>query len=138
MRTRSPIAKQTVGTDIITEAFDSDVINTAIADFVDAVEVCVATLRDRITGDDRLERLSRSQLGVAVLKLNDTAENGDPDPLTQRAVIESLLSEPGYENLTGRRDTLAKWVTGSVEATGHEFVHAFALKEIYEQIPNDV
>lgn len=95
-RTR-PTPADAIATKFVTDAFKTEVDEVAVTDVAEAVTDCVVTLRDRVTSDDRLETLLRSQPGGSVLISTDTVENEDPEPLTQRAVIEPLLTELGYE-----------------------------------------
>jgi hypothetical protein len=106
----------TVGTEFVTEEFETVVETAEIERFASAIEDIVRALRSEITTDDRLEALLRSEPGGEVLRENDSADRLDPEPLTQDEIIEPLLDLLGYHyareagGLSDRRGRQADYV----------------------------
>jgi len=90
-----------VATEFVTDAFKTEVTEDAIRDLATAVEAHVQTLRENIDSDDRLEALLRSHPGGATLVSNDSTENEDPEPLTQRELflVTGLLNSLPFDSL---------------------------------------
>ena len=87
-------------TEFVIEEFDTEVPEGAVEDLTQTIEQVVSDLRTRITSDDRLETLLRGQPGPDILHGNDITEQGDPEPFTQRQVIEPLFEALGYPDFT--------------------------------------
>jgi type I restriction-modification system DNA methylase subunit len=87
-------------TEFVVEEFNTDVSDSAIEDLAESVEEIVSELRTHVTTDDGLETLLRGQPGTDVLHGNDIIEQGDPEPFTQRRVIEPLFDALGYPDFT--------------------------------------
>lgn len=94
------MSTKTVATEFLTEEFDTKITDETVDDLVGIIEDSVRDLRDRITSDDQLEALLRSDPGGTVLTSNAATEQEDPEPLTQRVVIEPLFEGLGYPNLS--------------------------------------
>ncbi|HET7325396.1 MAG TPA: DNA methyltransferase [Halococcus sp.] len=90
----------TTATEFVIEEFDTSVPKGAVEDLTRTIEQVVSDLRTRITSDDRLETLLRGQPGPDILHGNDITEQGDPEPFTQRRVIEPLFEALGYPDFT--------------------------------------
>lgn len=90
----------TAPTEFVVEEFETEVPEGAVEDLAAVVETAVRRLRSQVRSDERLEELLRAESGETVLTSADTVESGDPEPQTQRAVIEPLLSALGYESYT--------------------------------------
>lgn len=90
----------TVATEFVTEEFETEISDKATGALAATIEDIVRDLRTRIISDDRLEVLLRSDPGGAVLTSAVTAEQEDPEPLTQRLLIEPLFDALGYPELS--------------------------------------
>jgi hypothetical protein len=97
----------TTATEFVIEEFDTEVPEGAVEDLTRTIEQVVSDLRTRITSDDRLETLLRGQPGPDILHGNDITEQGDPEPFTQRRVIEPLFEALGYPDFTTEASGLA-------------------------------
>ena len=91
----------------VVEQFDTTVPDGTIDALAKRIESIVGELRDRATSDDRLEELLRGQPGPDQLHRNDTTEGGDPEPFTQRRIIEPLFDELAYPDFTTEATTLS-------------------------------
>ncbi len=89
-----------VATEFVTEEFETDISDEATDQLAATIEDIVRNLRTRITSDDQLEALIRSNPGGAVLTSAAAAEQEDPEPLTQRLIIEPLFDALGYPELS--------------------------------------
>ncbi|AUG49534.1 hypothetical protein BVU17_18300 (plasmid) [Haloarcula taiwanensis] len=118
-----------VATEFVTDAFETEVTEDAIRDLATAVEAHVQTLRENIDSDDRLEALLRSHPGGATLVSNDSTENEDPEPLTQRALIKPLLEELGYPELAVEAGDLS-------EEYGQQADYSVSLRD-YDEIDSE-
>lgn len=90
----------TTATEFVIEEFDTSVPEGAVEDLTRTIEQVVSDLRTRIVSDDRLETLLRGQPGPDILHGNDITEQGDPEPFTQRQVIEPLFEALDYPDFT--------------------------------------
>ncbi len=86
----------TVGTEFVTEEFETSVEEGAMSRLAGEIESIVRALRAGIGDDDRLETLLRSAPGGEVLRERDSVERSDPEPLTQQVLIEPLFDSLGY------------------------------------------
>ena len=93
-------APSTTPTGFVIEEFDTNVPEGAVEDLTRAIEQVVSNLRERIVSDDRLETLLRGQPGPDILHGSDIIEQGDPEPFTQRQIIEPLFGALGYPEFT--------------------------------------
>ena len=91
----------------VVEQFDTTVPDGTVEVLAQRIESIVGELRDRVTSDDRLEELLRGQPGPDQLHRNDTSEGGDPEPFTQRQIIEPLFDELAYPDFTTEATTLS-------------------------------
>ena len=91
----------------VVEQFDTTVPDGAVESLAKRIESIVGELRDRVTSDNRLEELLRGQPGPDQLHRSDTSEGGDPEPFTQRRIIEPLFDELTYPNFTTEATTLS-------------------------------
>ncbi|QIO25022.1 Eco57I restriction-modification methylase domain-containing protein [Haloarcula sp. JP-L23] len=91
--------QSSVATEFVANAFETEVPAGAVETIATAVEKHVQTLRENITSEDRLEALLRSQPGGTGLTSNDSVDNEDPEPLTQRALIKPLFAALEYPEL---------------------------------------
>ena len=104
----------TAATEFVREAFETTVEADAEVSFIQAVDDAVSRLRDQID-DDTLEKILRADPGSYKLRAGMTRDGLDPEPFTQRAVIEPLLDELGYEydteagGLSGGRTMVADY-----------------------------
>jgi hypothetical protein len=87
-------------TEFVLEEFDTTVPEDAVENITRTIEQVVSDLRTQMISDDRLETLLRGQPGSDVLHGNDITEQGDPEPFTQRQVIEPLFEALGYPDFT--------------------------------------
>ena len=87
-------------TEFVIEEFETDIADEAADELATAIEGIVRELRIRVESDDKLEALLRSNPGGNVLTSSATAEQEDPEPLTQRVVIEPLFEALGYPDLS--------------------------------------
>lgn len=90
----------TTATEFVIEEFETAVPEGAVENLTHTIEEIVSDLRTEIVSDDRLETLLRGQPGRDVLHGNDITEQGDPEPFTQRRVIEPLFDVLGYPDFT--------------------------------------
>ncbi|WP_207587165.1 Eco57I restriction-modification methylase domain-containing protein [Halomontanus rarus] len=97
-----------IATEFVTEEFDTEPSGEAIEDLATVIEDIVATLRDRIVSDDRLEELLRSNPGHEILMERDSTHRSDPEPLTQSAIIEPLFDALGYPYLAPEAGDLSE------------------------------
>jgi type I restriction-modification system DNA methylase subunit len=86
----------TSATEFVLEEFETTVPENAITDLAEGITAIVRDLRSAIVSDDRLEELLRGQPGPDLLHGNDLTEHGDPEPFTQRTVIEPLFDALAY------------------------------------------
>jgi hypothetical protein len=90
---------ETVGTEFVTEAFETHVEEATVDLLAREVESIVRVLREAIEDDDRLETLLRSAPGKEILAERDSIERSDPEPLTQQVLIEPLFAALSYPDL---------------------------------------
>nr|WP_248896375.1 hypothetical protein [Haloplanus sp. XH21] len=104
----------TAATEFVREAFETTVEEDAEVSFIQAVDDAVSRLREQID-DNTLEKILRADPGSYKLRAGMTRDGLDPEPFTQRAVIEPLLDELGYEydteagGLSGERTMVADY-----------------------------
>ena len=84
----------------VIERFNTSVPDGTVESVAGVVESIVEDLRSHVTSDDRLEALLRGQPGRDRLRGSDLTERGDPEPFTQRRIIEPLFDELGYPDFT--------------------------------------
>lgn len=89
-----------IPTEFVAESFETEVTDEAVEQAASIVEDAVRELRASVASDDRLQELLWSDPGDHVLTEADTAEQEDPEPLTQRAIIEPLFAGLGYPDLS--------------------------------------
>lgn len=89
-----------IATEFVTEEFETEISDETTDKIASTIEDIVRELRSRIISDDQLEALLRSDPGGNVLTSVVTTEQEDPEPLTQRAVIEPLFVALGYPDLS--------------------------------------
>jgi hypothetical protein len=90
----------TSATEFVLEDFKTSVSDSDIETLADLIAEIVCDLRSEVVSDDRLEELIRGQPGPDVLHGNDLTDRGDPEPFTQRTVIEPLFDALGYPDFT--------------------------------------
>lgn len=86
-----------VATEFVTESFETEATREDVSALGETIADVVTDLRGEVESVDRLEALLRSEPGGDVLESRDTREHEDPEPFTQRKVIEPLLDALGYE-----------------------------------------
>lgn len=90
----------TVATEFVSEEFETEISDEVTRELAATIEDIIRDLRARITSDDQLEALLRSDPGGAILTSAVTVEQEDPEPLTQRLLIEPLFEALGYPKLS--------------------------------------
>jgi len=86
--------------EFVESAFKTSVTDEEIDDIIRALDGVVSDLRDRFDTDDLLEAVLRRESGKTGIKGSYSTDNQDPEPLTQQAVIEPLMTELGHDNWT--------------------------------------
>ncbi|QCJ47241.1 Eco57I restriction-modification methylase domain-containing protein [Haloprofundus sp. MHR1] len=90
----------TTATEFVLEEFETGITGESVDGVATTIEDIVRELRVRINSDDKLEALLRSNPGGNVLTSAATTEQEDPEPLTQRVVIEPLFEALDYPELS--------------------------------------
>ncbi|SDK02822.1 hypothetical protein SAMN05216226_1152 [Halovenus aranensis] len=109
-----PATTSTSQTEFVQEAFETTVENKDEVQFLEAIDDAVSRLREQID-DDTLENILRADSGSYRLRGGMTRDGLQPEPFTQQAVIEPLLSELGHSfdteagGLSGGRTMVADY-----------------------------
>ena len=93
-------------TEFVQESFDTAVQKEEAQGLIQKIDEVISNLRVQIN-DDTLEKILRAESGSYCLRSGMTRDGLDPEPFTQRSVIEPLLAELGY-----RFDTEAGGLSG--------------------------
>ena len=119
-------APSTTPTEFVLEEFETTVAESAVEDLAERITAIVHELRSAVTSDDRLEELLRGKPGPDILHGSDLTEHGDPEPFTQRTVIEPLFDALGYPDFTTE-------ASGLTEEQRQKADYLFSLRE-YDDI----
>jgi len=109
-----PATTSTSQTEFVQEAFETTVEDIDERRLLEAIDDAVSRLREQID-DDTLENILRADAGSYQLRGNMTRDGLQPEPFTQQAVIEPLLSELGHSfdteagGLSGGRTMVADY-----------------------------
>ena len=87
-------------TEFVLEEFETSVPENAVEDLAGRITEIVRDLRNEVVSDDRLEELVHGRPGPDILHANDLTDRGDPEPFTQRRIIEPLFEALGYSDFT--------------------------------------
>ena len=87
-----PATTSTPQTEFVQEAFETTVEDEAEIRLLEAIDDAVSRLREQID-DDTLGNILRADAGSYRLRSDMTRDGLQPEPFTQQAVIEPLLSE---------------------------------------------
>jgi hypothetical protein len=104
----------TTATEFVQEAFETSVETEHEERLIDAIDSTISTLREQI-GDDTLEKILRAEPGSYRLRSSMTRDGLQPEPYTQQAVIEPLLTALGHDfdteagGLSGGRTMVADY-----------------------------
>lgn len=109
--------------------FETEASEAAIEDVQREIQNIVRDLRERITSDSHLQTLLRGQPGPDVLRGSDTTQQGDPEPFTQRRIIEPLFEALGYPDFTTE-------ASGLTDEQRQKADYLFSLQD-YEGIESD-
>ncbi|SDN41408.1 hypothetical protein SAMN05192554_13420 [Haloarchaeobius iranensis] len=109
-----PATTSTSQTEFVQEAFETTVEADDEKRLLEAINDAVSRLREQID-DDTLENILRADAGSYRLRGGMTRDGLQPEPFTQQAVIEPLLSELGHSfdteagGLSGGRTMVADY-----------------------------
>ncbi|WP_135852646.1 Eco57I restriction-modification methylase domain-containing protein [Halorussus salinus] len=109
-----PATTSTSQTEFVQEAFETTVEADDEKRLLEAIDNAVSRLREQID-DDTLENILRADAGSYRLRGGMTRDGLQPEPFTQQAVIEPLLSELGHSfdteagGLSGGRTMVADY-----------------------------
>ncbi len=109
-----PATTSTSQTEFVQEAFETSVEDESELRLLEAIDDAVTRLREQID-DDTLEEILRADAGSYRLRSDMTRDGLQPEPFTQQAVIEPLLTELGHEfdteagGLSGGRTMVADY-----------------------------
>ena len=109
-----PATTSTSQTEFVQEAFETTVEDDDEKRLLEAIDDAVSRLREQID-DDTLENILRADAGSYRLRGDMTRDGLQPEPFTQQAVIEPLLSELGHSfdteagGLSGGRTMVADY-----------------------------
>ncbi|NHN65494.1 hypothetical protein G9463_19655 [Haloarcula sp. JP-Z28] len=109
-----PATTSTSQTEFVQEAFETTVEDEDEKRLLEAIDDAVSRLREQID-DDTLENILRADAGSYRLRGGMTRDGLQPEPFTQQAVIEPLLSELGHSfdteagGLSGGRTMVADY-----------------------------
>lgn len=84
----------------VESAFKTSVSEDEIDDVLRTLDTIVSDLRNRFDTDDLLEAVLRRESGKNGIKGDFSTDNQDPEPLTQQAAIEPLMTALGHDNWT--------------------------------------
>jgi hypothetical protein len=106
--------QSTTPTEFVEQAFETAVSETEEDHLIEVLDKTVSNLREQID-DDTLEEILRKGPGRYVLKSSMTRDGLQPEPFTQQALIEPLLTALGHEfdteagGLSGGRTMVADY-----------------------------
>ncbi len=109
-----PATTSTPQTEFVQEAFETTVEDIDEIRLLEAIDDAVSRLREQID-DDTLEKILRADAGSYRLRGDMTRDGLQPEPFTQQAIIEPLLSELGHSfdteagGLSGGRTMVADY-----------------------------
>lgn len=116
----------TSATEFVLEEFETTIPPDAINDLAECITEVIQNLRAAVVSDERLESILRGDPGPDILHGADLTEHGDPEPFTQRAIIEPLFDVLGYPEFTTE-------ASGLSEAQRKKADYIFSLRE-YDDI----
>jgi hypothetical protein len=87
-------------TEFVLEEFETSVPDNAVENLARCITEIVRDLRSEVVSDDRLEEFVRGRPGPNILHGNDLKDRGDPEPFTQRTIIEPLFDALGYPDFS--------------------------------------
>ncbi|EMA55219.1 Eco57I restriction-modification methylase domain-containing protein [Halococcus thailandensis] len=119
----------TSATEFVLEEFETTVSESVVDDLAERITEIVRDLRSEVVSDDRLEELLRGDPGPDILHGTDLTEHGDPEPFTQRTVIEPLFDALGYPDFTTE-------ASGLTDEQRQKADYLFSLRE-YDDIDSD-
>jgi hypothetical protein len=119
----------TSATEFVLEEFETSVTDETIAALAERITEIVRDLRSAVDSDDRLEELLWGEPGPDILHGSDLTEHGDPEPFTQREVIEPLFDALGYPDFTTE-------ASGLTDEQRQKADYLFSLRE-YDDIASD-
>jgi hypothetical protein len=119
----------TSATEFVLEEFETTVSESAVDELAERITEIVRDLRSEVVSDDRLEELLRGDPGPDILHGTDLTEHGDPEPFTQRTVIEPLFDALGYPDFTTE-------ASGLTDEQRQKADYLFSLRE-YDDIDSD-
>ena len=119
----------TSATEFVLEEFETSVTDETIAALAERITEIVRDLRSAVDSDDRLEELLWGEPGPDILHGSDLTEHGDPEPFTQRTVIEPLFDALGYPDFTTE-------ASGLTDEQRQKADYLFSLRE-YDDIDSD-
>jgi len=86
--------------EFVESAFKTSVTDEEIDEIIQTLDGVVSDLRSRFDTDDLLEAALRRESGKKGIKGSFSTNNQDPEPLTQQAAIEPLMTALGHDNWT--------------------------------------
>ena len=88
----------TTQAEFVSEGFETTVTDETTEQLATTIEDAVRSLRTALESDDLIEELLRNR--SRVLREADSVQRGDPEPLTQRILIEPVFDALGYPPFT--------------------------------------
>lgn len=124
-------ANPTTPTKFVETSFTTTVTDDNITELANELDSIIRDLRDRFDSDDLLEDVLRLKSGSDGIKSHFSKRGQDPEPLTQEAVIEPLLTTIGYndwsQEVSGMSKERSEIADYSVPLTGVEDIDSVQL-----------